>query len=111
MSNEPGAYEGVFTLRSDEIEDGGTAQVEVTRGFATGTISFRVRVSSEPTFDRLRFFVDGVEAGSWSGTSAAWQLFSVPVTTGTHTVRWSYEKDGSASIGQDAAWIDAVVLP
>ena len=44
-------------------------------------------------------------------TNTAWQLFSTPVTAGVHTLMWSYEKDGSAAFGQDAAWLDAVTLP
>jgi hypothetical protein len=70
-------------------------------------------VSSEANFDFMRFYVDGVMVGEWSGTINAntWQLFSVPVAAGTRTFRWSYEKDASGTIGQDAAWIDAVVLP
>jgi len=84
----------------------------MTGTFAAGNVSFRVKVSTEPSFDVLSFYVDGVEKGSWSGTSVAgWQLFSTPVTAGSHTLRWSYEKDVSASMGQDAAWIDAVTLP
>jgi len=112
VSNEAGAYEGVYSLRSDEILDGQAAQIETARDLGAGAITFRVKISSEPGFDILRFYVDGVEKGSWSGTSVAgWQLFSTPVTAGSHTLRWSYEKDGSASMGQDAAWIDAVTLP
>jgi len=112
VSNDAGAYEGVFSLRSDPIGDGETAQVEVTRDFAAGAITFRVKVSSEPGFDALRFYIDGVMKGTWSGTAVAgWQLFSVPITAGIHTLRWSYEKDASASMGQDAAWIDAVAMP
>jgi hypothetical protein len=111
-TSEPGAFEGVYSLRSDAIDDGETAQVEVSRAFAAGNITFRVKVSSEPSFDKLRFFVDGVEKGSWSGTAVAgWTLFTTPITAGSHTLRWSYEKDGSASVGSDAAWIDAVTLP
>ena len=112
VSNDAGAYEGVFSLRSDAIDDGQVAQVEVTRLFAAGTISFRAKVSSEAGFDALRFYIDGEVKGTWSGTAVAgWQLFSAPITAGTHTLRWSYEKDGSASMGQDAAWIDAVTMP
>lgn len=111
-SNDPGAYEGAFSLRSDAIEDGETSQIEVTRDFAAGNITFRARVSSEAGFDVLRFFVDGVQKASWSGTTVTgWQMAAIPVTAGSHTLRWSYEKDGSASMGSDAAWIDAVVLP
>jgi len=102
----------VFSLRSDAIDDGETSQIEVTRDFAAGNITFRARVSSEAGFDILRFYVDGVEKGSWSGTTVTgWQLFTTPVSAGSHTLRWSYEKDASASVGYDAAWIDAVTLP
>jgi ELWxxDGT repeat protein len=112
VSNDLGAYEGVFSLRSDAIGDNETAQVEVTRAFGAGNVAFRYRVSSEPVFDRLRFFVDGVEKGSWSGTAVpGWTLFTTPITAGAHTLRWSYEKDGAISVGSDAAWIDAVTLP
>ena len=112
VSNDPGAYEGAFSLRSDPIYDGEAAQVELTREFGAGDVTFRVRVSSEADFDKLRFFVDGVEMGAWSGTAVpGWQLFVTPLSAGAHTLRWSYEKDGSAAIGFDAAWIDAVTLP
>ncbi|HUQ27868.1 MAG TPA: Calx-beta domain-containing protein, partial [Usitatibacter sp.] len=106
-ANDPGAYDGVFSLRSDAIADGEKAQIQVTRDFVDGNVTFRVKISSESGFDRLRFFLDDVEKGVWSGTAVpGWTLFTMPVTLGTHTLRWSYEKDGSAAVGQDAAWID-----
>jgi len=112
VSNEAGAFEGAFSLRSDAVGDNEAAQVEMSRAFAAGNVAFRVRVSSEAGFDFLRFYVDGVKVAEWSGTTnTAWQAFSTPVTAGTHTLRWSYEKDGSASLGTDAAWLDAVTLP
>jgi hypothetical protein len=56
--------------------------------------------------------VDGEPAGEWSGTSVTgWQAFSLSLPPGPHTLTWSYEKDGNASFGADAAWLDAVVLP
>jgi hypothetical protein len=112
VSNDPGAYEGAFSLKSDEVDDGETAEIQVARTFAAGTISFRAKVSSEPGFDALRFYVDGVVVGTWSGTTnTGWQLFSYPLPAGAHTLKWAYEKDPSASLGQDAAWIDGVTLP
>ena len=112
MSNDPGAYHGVFALRSEMIGDNETAQTEVTGTFAAGTVVFYVRISSEANFDFLRFYVDGVQRGQWSGTAApGWQTFSTPLTAGVHTLRWSYEKDASASLGQDAAWIDGLTTP
>ena len=112
VSNDPGAYEGALTLKSDSIDDNERAEIQVARTFAAGTVSFRAKVSSEAGFDLLRFYVDGVPMASWSGTtSAAWQLYSYTLPAGAHTLKWAYEKDASASVGQDAAWIDAVVLP
>jgi hypothetical protein len=114
VSNDPGAFEGAFSLRSDAIGDNEFAQTALAASFSAGTVSFRVRVSSEQDFDVMRFYVDGLlqPAAQWSGTATTgWQLYSVPITAGVHTLTWSYEKDGSASMGQDAAWIDAVTLP
>ncbi len=33
------------------------------------------------------------------------------IGAGPHALLWRYVKDGSVSMGQDAAWIDAVVTP
>ena len=112
VSNDPGPHEGALALRTDTIFDNEVAQVEIGGAWLAGTVSFRVRISSEPTFDVLRFLIDGVEAARWSGTAnTTWQLFSVAVPAGAHTFRWSYEKDGTGSFGQDAAWLDSVTLP
>ena len=86
--------------------------MQVAGTFAAGTVSFRLKVSSEGGFDELRFYVDGVPVMAWSGTTATgWQAFSYPLPAGAHTLKWAYEKDGSASVGQDAAWLDSVTLP
>jgi len=112
VSNDPGAYEGALSLRSDSIDDNEHAEIQVARTFAAGTITFRVKVSSEAGFDFLRFYVDGVAVSSWSGTTnTGWQLYSYALPAGAHTLKWAYEKDASASLGQDAAWIDGVTLP
>ncbi|HEX4934547.1 MAG TPA: Calx-beta domain-containing protein, partial [Gemmatimonadaceae bacterium] len=112
VSNDPGPFEGAASVKSDSIDDGQSAEIQVARTFGAGNVSFRVKVSSEPGFDVLRFYVDGVAVGSWSGTTVTgWQAFSYPLTAGAHTLKWAYEKDASGSLGQDAAWIDAVVLP
>ena len=117
------ANQGVCSLKSDPIGDGQKAQIQFTGNFATGNITFDRKVSSEATFDCFRFYVDGVQqiGGSCDGGSTsiatgasgelAWGPVSVPIAAGTHTLIWSYEKDAFTVAGQDAAWIDAVVLP
>ncbi len=98
------------SLKSGAILDNQRADVEVTVTTTDGTVSFARRVSSEPGFDFLRFYIDGVEVAWWSG-DVAWEVVAFPVTAGSHVFRWSYQKDGSDNGGEDAAWIDAVVFP
>jgi hypothetical protein len=113
VAGDPGAYEGAFALRSDAIDDGETAAIEMEGDFAAGNVTFRVRVSSEAGFDLLRFYVDGELKTTWSGTAATgWQMSpTYPLTLGHHVLRWEYGKDASLSVGQDAAFIDALVTP
>ena len=113
VSADAGAYEGVYALKSDEIDDGETAAVEMTGTFAGGNVSFRVRVSSEAGFDLLNFYIDGVLQTTWSGTSVAgWQMSPSYLLSGdVHTLRWEYVKDGSLGMGLDAAYIDGLVTP
>jgi hypothetical protein len=123
VSND--ATEGVCSLKSNPIADSQKAQIQVQVTLATGNITFNRRVSSESGFDCFRFYIDGIQqiAGSCNGgtgvggTGASgtvpWGAVSVPVTgTGVSRVlTWSFEKDGSVFAGEDAAYIDAVVLP
>jgi len=74
------------------------------------TISFYHKVSTEWGYDFLKFFIDGVERGRWSGTYN-WTKASYPVTAGNHKFSWIYEKDEATAAGTDAAWIDYIRLP
>lgn len=73
--------------------------------------SFSYSVSSEASFDFLKFYIDGTLKASWSG-AVAWTA-STPytaATVGVHEFKWCYTKDGSISSGSDTAWIDNVVI-
>lgn len=103
--------EGAYNLQSGVIGHLQNSSIETTKtAAAAGNVTFALKVSSEAGFDFLRFYVDGVQVGAWSGT-VAWTNVSFPVTAGAHTYKWSYTKDGSVVAGSDAAWIDRVVLP
>lgn len=76
----------------------------------TGQVSFARKVSSHVGSGTLRFYIDGVLRDQWSG-DLDFDTFSYAVTPGTHTFRWSYQKDAadSPSVGiSDTAWIDDV---
>jgi hypothetical protein len=46
----------------------------------------------------VQFFISG---------SVPWEQRTVPIATGSHTLRWAYTKDVGA-IGADAGWVDQV---
>ena len=123
VTNET-STEGDCSLRSMPMTSGpgiNKAQIRFAGTFTNGNVSFDRRVSSEQDFDCFRFIVDGVQQnvqGTCAGSGGlgasgevAWGTVSVPITSGPHTLTWSYEKDPSESDGQDAAWIDKLVLP
>jgi hypothetical protein len=114
VTSESGAYEGACALRTDQIDDGESAGLEMSGTFVAGNVSFRVKISSELDFDKLTFLVDGVpQPLTWSGTAVAGWTASptYPLSAGAHALRWVYQKDASASVGMDAAFIDGLVTP
>ncbi len=104
-------YEGAFCARSGAITHSQTSDLSVKIAvLQPGTISFWYRVSSESNYDFLRFFIDGVQQGQWSG-EVPWSQATYSVSAGNHTFLWRYLKDGSLSSGSDCAWIDYIVFP
>jgi|GEM_PF-1524012 len=105
-----GPYDGSFAARSGLITDNQNSSMEITLDVQAGVVSFFRKVSSEYNFDFLKFSIDDVEKGSWSG-EVDWTRVSYPVTPGIHTFKWVYVKDASDSDGSDAAWIDTIQFP
>jgi hypothetical protein len=110
VQNGSNVLAGNFSARSGSIGDGQTSSLLLTEDFRSGPASFYLKVSSEPTWDYLAFYLDGVEQQRWSG-ELEWTSFSLPLSSGTHTLEWRYTKDPSFSSGLDAAFIDNVRLP
>jgi hypothetical protein len=73
-------------------------------------LSFDYFVSSEATYDILKFSVDGTEIARWSGTMSGWATYYHTLSPGSHTLEWAYVKDGSISSGSDTAWIDNFLI-
>lgn len=73
-----------------------------------GTVTFWWKVSSETNYDTLDFFVGDTYMTSISGESG-WLQYTAAVPAGVNDLYWQYVKDGSATGGQDAAWVDQVV--
>lgn len=102
------SHSGGSAARSGTIDHGGETRLTTTVS-GPGTLSFWWKVSSERNYDKLSVSVDDVERADISGEQD-WARKTVPVTGGgSHTVVWTYRKDGSVSGGSDCGWVDQVV--
>lgn len=122
------AYDGNYCAKSGSIGNGTYSANAKTELIITidavnnDNIEFYKKVSCENPgsswsgsgtsyYDYLAFFIDGTMKGQWAGTSDNWSQQTYPVTAGSHTFKWSYEKDYSTIGGSDCAWIDNIKLP
>ena len=99
--------DGIDAGQSGDIGDGQASWMEASVE-GPGTLTFWWSVSSEASYDYLRFALDGTPLASISG-SMTWQQRTVAIPAGSHTVRWLYEKDNSVSSGADCGRVDQVV--
>ncbi|MDP2172898.1 MAG: C25 family cysteine peptidase [Candidatus Cloacimonadaceae bacterium] len=107
-----GSYNGSNAAKSATITHSQTTAMQVTMNVpAAGNISFWKKVSSEQSYDYLRFYINGVLKNQWSGTNDNWSQITYPVNPGNNLFKWEYLKDGLVSSGQDCAWIDDIVFP
>jgi hypothetical protein len=77
---------------------------------APGLVSFYCRISSEASYDWLRWELDGLAIDGISGNSTNWWSFTFAVPPGSHTIRWYYTKDASGNTGSDKAWLDGILI-
>lgn len=104
-------YEGLYSAKSANIDDNQKSGLTITLDvIGYDDISFYRKVSSEAGYDFLRFYMDGILMDQWSG-NVEWAKVTFDVTPGTHTFKWSFEKDGATSQGYDCGWIDWITLP
>lgn len=104
-------YEGTYCSKSGVIGNSQESVMTITMYVTTAdSVRFFRKVSSEQNWDFLRFYVDNVKVGEWSGLSG-WIRQAYPVGTGYHTFKWAYEKDNVVSANLDCGWVDAVTFP
>jgi len=104
-------YEGTYAAKSGSITHNQVTGLQITvEVIGYDDISFYHRVSSQAGGDWLKFYMNNVLIDQWSGV-LPWEKVTYDVTPGTHTFRWSYEKDATISQGFDGAWIDYITLP
>ena len=102
------SYDGFDAAASGGISDNQESYLQTTIT-GPGTLAFWWKVSSEASFDYLRYLSNGVEVAAISGEQN-WQQKSYPLGPGVHTLKWRYSKDGSARFGSDSGWLDQVTF-
>ena len=106
------SYNGSQTAKSPFITHGTSSSMSISKTITqTGSITFWKKVSSEASYDKLSFHINGLLMGEWSGNTDEWSQVSFPVTAGNNYFTWKYTKDGGTSVGSDCAWIDDIIYP
>jgi len=104
-------HDGTDAVQSGPIADNQASRLEATI-LGPANLSFWWKVDSEQNYDYLTFQLDNAEVAAAPKISGNvnWEQKTVPIPAGTHTVRWTYSKDGSVGSGADAGWVDQVVM-
>ena len=102
-------YEGTYCIKStNEGVNSSTSAIEITMMVPNdGMMSFYAKASSEATYDKGQFFIDGTAKTTMSGATN-WTFKEYAVTAGMHTFKWAYTKDGSLSSNDDCFYVDYI---
>jgi hypothetical protein len=107
-----GAFDGIDDAESGSIGNSQATWIE-TSVTGPGTLGFWWKVFSEPDADFLVFYNDGNLIDEISGDTSAtthWQYRQYDIPSGTHTLRWQYEKDESFNEFPDKGYLDHVTF-
>jgi hypothetical protein len=103
------SHDNVDAARSGWITHSQSTSMSTTVD-GPASVSFIWKVSSQLNFDFLRVYVDDLDQGGAISGDEDWVQRTITIPEGTHTVRWTYSKDGSVSSGDDAGYVDQVVV-
>ena len=90
-----------------------TATVDVPEGGATLSFVFQAwgeGYEDDRIYDACTFYIDGRARLEYGEYQNDWESYSVDLEAGTHTLKWSYSKDGSVDPEGDYFAIDNVKL-
>ena len=111
------AYEGTYSARSGKFDK--TPNDTISSMFITvelvedDEISFWHKRSCD-YYAMLKFYVDDKLVDKWRGNNSTptdWEQFTHPLTAGTHTLKWVYDKRLADVKADDCVFLDNIVLP
>ena len=108
----PDSFNGSMAAKSPFINNNSSTSISITYQCPqAGEISFWKKVSSEPSCDFLKFYINGILKFQWSGTDDFWSQVTYPVSPGTNVFKWEYVKNNGSYQGSDCAWLDDIIFP
>ena len=106
ITNE--GYNSSYSLKSNSIgNNSSTSTCFTLTSTSVDTISFYYKTSTESSWDKLIFKINGIQKLSVSGSNS-WTRVAYRLSSGNNTLTWTYSKDGSRTAGSDCVWIDNV---
>ncbi len=106
---DTGKSQDGLALKSGPTADDGSSAFQIANVPGGQTVSWKAKVSSEPSNDLLRCYTNGVEVtGLRLSGEVDWTSQSVTLPAGTWTLKWVYQKDQKTAKGSDAAWLDSM---
>jgi hypothetical protein len=100
------SFNGGDAAQSGAITDSQNTWIK-TNVTGPGTLKFRWKVSCEPNYDYLRFYIAGSEKDKIT-SEVDWRQELYPISSGSHELMWKYTKDVSLGLGCDCGWLDKV---
>ena len=105
-------YNGSYCAKSGNAGTGSsTSYMEVSVTLSSAAeLRFAAKISSEGSYDKGYFYIDGTVQSDLNGISGAgsWNTYSYPLAAGTHTLKWAYTKDSSVNNGDDCFYVDDI---
>ncbi|NOS71479.1 MAG: hypothetical protein HOP33_16330 [Verrucomicrobia bacterium] len=102
-------HDGDVAAQSGRISHNQQSILQTTTALGPGTLSFWWKVSSEESYDFLRFFANAADFAPITARisgETGWQHYTVFLPMGASGLSWVYSKDATVSAGEDAGWVD-----
>ncbi len=100
--------DGVDAIQTGEVDDEEYSGIEFTVN-GPAKIEFQWKVSSEKNYDYVVLAIDG-QTRDYATGEVDWTTVTDFVGAGPHNIDIYYIKDQGVAKGQDAAWIDQLVI-
>jgi len=110
------SYDNQYSMKAGAVSHNQSTVLLLQDYFVSeeGVMSFYKKTSCEEdvndNFDFLKFEIDGTEQGRWDGITD-WTKESFNISTGLHTFKWTFTRDGAAGGGDNTAWVDFIEIP